>query len=100
MFHLFVEFKWKTNVRNKCRSCRQAWEAASEGADIQRQRTDRVLREYALIDPSDRRVEVFTRAAAGAWMLVDQTQADTLTLSSIGLALPMAAVFKGVEQVA
>ena len=56
------------------------------------------LRESALIDPSDRRVEVFTLADAGAWMLVDQTQADALTLCSIGLRLPRAAVFKGVER--
>ncbi|HET7866483.1 MAG TPA: Uma2 family endonuclease [Burkholderiaceae bacterium] len=62
------------------------------------------LREYALIDPSDRRAEVFTLADsgawAGAWMLVDQTQAGALTLSSIGLRLAMEVVFKGVEPVA
>ena len=58
------------------------------------------LLEYALIDPSERRVEVFTRTDAGAWLLVDQTKANTLTLSSIDLMLPMEAVFKGVEQVA
>lgn len=58
------------------------------------------LREYALIDPTDRRVEVFTLAEAGAWMLVDQTQAETLTLRSIDLAIPMEFVFKGVERAA
>lgn len=58
------------------------------------------LSEYALIDPSERRVEVFTLADAGAWLLVDQTKAGALTLSSIGLTLPMDAVFKGVEQAA
>lgn len=58
------------------------------------------LREYALIDPSDRRVEVYTAADAGAWLLVDQTKAGALTLSSIGLTLPMDAVFKGVAPVA
>lgn len=58
------------------------------------------LREYALIDPSERRVEVFTLADAGAWLLVDQTKANALTLSSIGLKMPMEAVFKGVEQAA
>lgn len=56
------------------------------------------LREYALIDPTDRRVEVFTLVDAGAWMLLDQTQADALTLRSIDLAIPMEAVFKGVER--
>lgn len=58
------------------------------------------LCEYALIDPSERRVEVFTLADAGAWLLVDQTRSGALTLSSIGLTLPMEAVFKGVEQAA
>ena len=55
------------------------------------------LRQYVLIDPVDRRVEVFTPAGADAWTLVDQSNAEELTLSSIGLALPMQAVFKGVE---
>lgn len=55
------------------------------------------LREYALIDPATRQVEVFTMAQAGAWLFTDQSKADTLTLDSIGLQLPMAAVFKGVE---
>ena len=58
------------------------------------------LREYALIDPSDRRVEVFTLADAGAWLLVDQTKAGALTLRSIDLSIPMDAVFKGVERAA
>ncbi len=56
------------------------------------------LCEYALIDPVERRVEVFTLANANAWTLVDQTKAGELTLSSIGLKLPMELVFKGVEQ--
>jgi Uma2 family endonuclease len=55
------------------------------------------LRQYVLIDPVDRRVEVFTPAGADAWTLVDQSKAEELTLSSIDLALPMEAVFKGVE---
>lgn len=55
------------------------------------------LREYVLIDPVDRRVEVFTLTPAG-WLLTDQTTADTMTLTSIDLTLPMAQVFKGVEQ--
>jgi len=47
-----------------------------------------------------------TRVFAGAVVvqragrLVDQTQASELSLSSIGLKLPMQAVFKGVEPTA
>jgi len=53
------------------------------------------LREYVLIDPTERRVEVFTLAAAGAWMLVDQTHKVDLSLASLDLKLPMAWLFKG-----
>ncbi len=60
-------------------------------------RTLASLREYVLIDPADRRVEVFTLASANTWTLVDQSKACELTLSSIDLALPLEAVFKGVD---
>ncbi len=55
------------------------------------------LREYALIDPAKRQVEVFTLAERGAWTLTDQTAAGQLTLASIDLTLPMELVFRGVE---
>ena len=55
------------------------------------------LREYALIDPAKRQVAVFTLTADSAWLLTDQTTAVELTLSSIGLKLPIDAVFKGVK---
>lgn len=58
------------------------------------------LLEYVLVDPSDFTVDVYTRAEAGAWTFMDQTVAGTLTLSSVDLALPLEAVFKGVERVA
>jgi Uma2 family endonuclease len=54
------------------------------------------LREYVLIDPASREVEVFA-LTPGGWLLSDQTRATELTLSSVGAHLPMAAVFKGVE---
>lgn len=55
------------------------------------------LREYVLIDPADRRVEVFTLAGPDAWTLVDQNRAGELTLRNIDLTLSMEAVFKGAE---
>lgn len=55
------------------------------------------LREYVLIDPAKRHVEVFTSADAGAWLMTDQTRSDALRLASIDCRLPMALVFKGVE---
>ena len=60
-------------------------------------RTLASLREYALIDPAKRQVEVFTLGDGGdAWTLTDQTAADVLTLASIDCRLPMELVFKGV----
>lgn len=61
-------------------------------------RTLASLREYALIDPAKRQVEVFTLAEGGGWTLIDQTTADALTLASIDCKLPMELVFKGVER--
>ena len=60
-------------------------------------RTLASLREYVLIDPVKRQVEVFTMAEGGTWTLTDQTGADVLTLTSIDCKLSMQLVFKGVE---
>jgi Uma2 family endonuclease len=60
-------------------------------------RTLTSLREYVLIDPAKRQVEVFTLGdGVGAWTLTDQTAADVLRLASIDCRLPMNLVFKGV----
>jgi len=60
-------------------------------------RTLATLREYVLMDPVKRQVEVFTLADAGAWLLTDQTRSEALVLSSIECTLPMNLIFKGVE---
>ena len=60
-------------------------------------RTLASLREYVLIDPTKRQVEVFTLADGGAWLLTDQTTAGVLSLASIDCKLSMELVFKGVE---
>ena len=60
-------------------------------------RTLASLREYVLIDPVKREVEVFTLTEAGAWQLADRTGAGELALASIDCRLPMSAVFKGLE---
>ena len=59
-------------------------------------RTLASLREYVLIDPANRQVEVFTLAEAGSWLLTDQSKVGALTLQSIDLTLPFAHLFKGV----
>lgn len=60
-------------------------------------RTLSSLREYALIDPATRQIEVFTKAGAGSWLFTDQTDGKVLKLESIDLELPLVLVFKGVE---
>jgi Uma2 family endonuclease len=54
------------------------------------------LREYVLIDPSRRQVEVFTLVDHGAWMLTDQTKAGELSLTTIDLVISFEQLFKGV----
>ncbi|MEJ7137943.1 Uma2 family endonuclease [Amphibiibacter pelophylacis] len=56
------------------------------------------LTEYALIDPSNFSVEVFTRTGQDAWAFVDQTAAQALTLCSIDLEIPLDQGFRGVQR--
>lgn len=60
-------------------------------------RTLSSLREYVLIDPVKRQVEVFTLTPGGAWLLTGQTGAEGLTLVSLDCKMPIALVFNGVE---
>ena len=55
------------------------------------------LQEYLLVDPDNRRVELFRRNERQNFELIDQTGAAELVLDSVGLRLPMAEVFDGVE---
>lgn len=60
-------------------------------------RTLASLREYVLIDPAKRQLEVFALVNGGVWLLTDQTNAGVLSLASIDCKLSMELVFKGVE---
>jgi Uma2 family endonuclease len=55
------------------------------------------LREYALIDPDSRRVEVFRPAEDGHWKLFDMTDGEALALDSVGCTISLAAVFQGMD---
>jgi Uma2 family endonuclease len=55
------------------------------------------LREYVLIDPDSRSVEVFRRNERNLFELHDFTDAAELELASVQLRIPMAEVFAGVE---
>lgn len=55
------------------------------------------LREYLLIDPDTRRVEVYRRNERDLFELHDQTGAEALHLASVDLRMPMAELFDGLE---
>jgi Uma2 family endonuclease len=72
-------------------------EKYDRGAKFAAYRQVASLREYVLVDPDSRRLEVYRRNAAGNFELFDQTDEPTLELSCIALSLPVAEVFEGVE---
>lgn len=53
------------------------------------------LREYALIDPDTRRVEVFRPGDDGHWKLFDMSDDHALLLESVGCEIELAALFQG-----
>lgn len=55
------------------------------------------LREYALIDPDTRRIEVFRPAEDGHWKLYDMSDGEDLNLDSVGFVLSADQVFKGMD---
>jgi Uma2 family endonuclease len=57
----------------------------------------RTLREYALIDPDTKRVEVFRPADDGHWKLFDMSDAPALELSSVDGRFALHDVFFGMD---
>lgn len=55
------------------------------------------LREYALIDPDTRRIEVFRINTEGLFVLFDMSESDTLELTSISCRIPISEVFAGID---
>jgi len=55
------------------------------------------LQEYILVDPDTRRVEGFRRGADGLWVLHDMSDGDTMEAACLGLRVPLAEVFAGIE---
>lgn len=52
------------------------------------------LREYALIDPERGSIELFRREPDGRWFLVDIARNAPLPLTSLGLEIPWARIFR------
>ena len=55
------------------------------------------LREYLLIDPDTWRVEAFWRDDQDRWVLHDMSDADAVELPSVGVRVPMADLFDGID---
>ena len=55
------------------------------------------LKEYALIDPETRRIEVFRIGSDGLWVLHDMSDGTVLTLASVSCEMTMVEVFEGVD---
>ncbi len=72
----------------------QAYDRSKKFASYRRLES---LQEYILVDPDTRRVEGFRRGADGLWVLHDMSDGDTLEAASLGLRVPLAEVFAGIE---
>ena len=78
----------------------ESTQAFDRGAKFAAYRSLASLREYLLIDPDLRTVELFRRNAASLFELHDHTGLDTLELASLRLALPQAELFDGLGEAA
>jgi Uma2 family endonuclease len=75
----------------------QGYDRSAKFAFYRRVRT---LREYALIDPDSRRVEVFRPAEDGHWKLFDMSEATALELSSVDGRIALRDIFHGMDSTA
>jgi Uma2 family endonuclease len=55
------------------------------------------LREYVLVDPDTKRVEVFRPPDDGHWKLFDMSDDELLVLQSVGCDIALALVFKNMD---
>ena len=55
------------------------------------------LREYGLVDPEARSVDVFRRDTEGRWVLYPFRDDETVELASLDCTLPMAVIYEDVD---
>lgn len=68
------------------------------GLKFRRYREIESLTDYILIDQDQTRIEQFTRGDANTWTLHDYQRADeVLRIASIGISLPLAGIYEGIE---
>jgi Uma2 family endonuclease len=71
-------------------------EAYDRGEKFAAYRKVPTLREYLLIDPESRRVEIYRAGTEGQWVLTEVDPTGTLLLTSVDLAVPVAQLFENV----
>jgi Uma2 family endonuclease len=71
-------------------------EAYDRGEKFPAYRKVPTLREYLLIDPKSRRVEIYRAGTEGQWVLTEVDPAGTLSLTSVDLTVPVAQLFENV----
>jgi Uma2 family endonuclease len=72
--------------------------AYDRGAKFALYRTLETLREYLIVDPDSRRVELFRRGADGHWVLHDFTDAAHVDFSSIDVSVAVAELFEDLDK--
>lgn len=55
------------------------------------------LREYVLVNPDTKRIESFVRGADGLYVLHDMSEGEEARFRSMDIAIPMAAIFAGLD---
>jgi len=72
-------------------------EAYDRGGKFAKYRQLKTLQEYVLIDSEQIGVDCFRRNEQGFWVLYPYTAEDTITLESVGLTLPVTALYRQVR---
>ena len=72
-------------------------EAYDRGGKFARYRQLETLQEYVLIDSEQIGVDCFRRNEQGLWVLYPYRAEDTMTLESVGLSLPVTALYRQVK---
>jgi Uma2 family endonuclease len=68
------------------------------GVKFRRYREIESLTDYILVNQDQARIEQFTRGDANTWTLHDyQRTDDVLLIASIGVSLPLATIYEGIE---
>ncbi|PSM46317.1 hypothetical protein C7Y66_25695 [Chroococcidiopsis sp. CCALA 051] len=72
-------------------------EAYDRGGKFARYRQLETLQEYVLIDSEQIGVDCFRRNEQGLWVLYPYATEDTINLASVGLSLPVTALYRQVK---